>query len=466
MAKITRSLKFQVSFEGVREKDFKGSKETLSYQLIAASGDLTAAHNRALTAAFLVRSGTLPSPTKTDKEGKEKPTNLQTLTYQAMNGTWQPFGKPMYEPKGRRLGSQPLLGAATLVYTRLQTDYKDVQRGEKSLPTFKSVPFAFSAQSVKFKGNGSFSVPLWEGTKGNRITLVPHRLDHGQREILNRIISGEYKLGEVKLLRHERKKRWMASLAWTGEVKEKEGDLIAGIDLGIVVTASMAYVDATGKTAWAQDTIRLPESTIRSWNRTQTERIRRLRFNRQEGERREGRGIQRKLRVVRVIDDKHARLVAEAIRQTASTIVKTAIKRGASSIILEDLSSITENKMAETESLQGKERASARRNFLRWNQGQLRQAIKSAGEREGLRVLEVNPSYTSKTCSGCQTIWKKPANGFGRISQSRFRCNCGQLRGKDKDEINADINAAINIARRGLEELKASKEPQEALASA
>lgn len=57
----------------------------------------------------------------------------------------------------------------------------------------------------------------------------------------------------------------------------------------------------------------------------------------------------------------------------------------------------------------------------------------------GKQLIKVDPKYTSQTCSNCQHIDKN-----SRISQSNFVCtNCNH-------QINADLNASINILNKGL----------------
>ncbi len=64
----------------------------------------------------------------------------------------------------------------------------------------------------------------------------------------------------------------------------------------------------------------------------------------------------------------------------------------------------------------------------------IREKLKDLQDRFGITFAEVNPAYSSQTCSGCGFVAK--AN---RKSQSKFSCrSCGY-------EINADVNAARNL---------------------
>ena len=65
--------------------------------------------------------------------------------------------------------------------------------------------------------------------------------------------------------------------------------------------------------------------------------------------------------------------------------------------------------------------------------------LHAKAESAGRVVVEVNPAYTSQTCAECGHV----AAG-NRVSQAVFRClSCGH-------EAHADVNAAINILRSGL----------------
>lgn len=64
----------------------------------------------------------------------------------------------------------------------------------------------------------------------------------------------------------------------------------------------------------------------------------------------------------------------------------------------------------------------------------IREKLKDIEERFGVTFAEVNPAYSSQTCSGCGFVAKT-----NRRSQSKFSCrSCGH-------EINADVNAARNL---------------------
>ncbi len=63
---------------------------------------------------------------------------------------------------------------------------------------------------------------------------------------------------------------------------------------------------------------------------------------------------------------------------------------------------------------------------------------------EGIRVLYIPPELTSKECSHCgeKVNTQRPFNG----NFSLFKCNCN----KCGIELNADYNASVNIAKKGL----------------
>ena len=81
-------------------------------------------------------------------------------------------------------------------------------------------------------------------------------------------------------------------------------------------------------------------------------------------------------------------------------------------------------------------RKGQRRALHSWAFHQLQQSVEYKARRAGVRVVYVDPRYTSKTCADCLHV--------GVRRQDAFSCNdCGQ-------RSHADFNAARNIARWGL----------------
>ena len=459
MALINRTLKIQVAFPGWRTADLEPKKDPdtkkilepgLWYQLMQARGELTEACNRLMTALFMVKQKALAVPTSSTKKHPNGPVPLATLAYQGLNGKWQPFGKPLYNPKGRGTSSHVLLGLEEMVVDRINEDYRKVLRGERALSNFKSVPFIFTQGFSIRPDTGLVDLPLWKGwTKDNILIVVPCKMNEGQRTIWNRIRKGEYKATEMQLVHDDKKHKWFLCVSWKGQIQEKPEGFICGVDLGMVTTAYLGFVDPkTGKALREHETINLPETSVKAWNAVDKERRERSRFNREIYDLRTGHGVTRKIRVTESLSDKKSNIVDTTVKQTASVVVKAAIAHGASTIVLEDLTGITEDKMKATAGLTSKERARARNNFLQWQQGALRTAIKNCAESSGLRVIEIDPAYTSRTCHVCGKLWKidyrkDPTITFGRISQKWFKCDCDF-------EGFADWNASINIALKGL----------------
>lgn len=73
-----------------------------------------------------------------------------------------------------------------------------------------------------------------------------------------------------------------------------------------------------------------------------------------------------------------------------------------------------------------------------WTFGELRSMIEYKAAKAGIKTKTVGAAYTSKSCNRCGESGTRPYKG----NWSRFYCrNCDY-------EVNADVNAAINIAER------------------
>jgi IS605 OrfB family transposase len=117
-------------------------------------------------------------------------------------------------------------------------------------------------------------------------------------------------------------------------------------------------------------------------------------------------------------------------RDTNHTISKRLVSKAkarSSAIVLEDLSGMSERTTV---------RRQQRARHSNWSFYQLRQFIEYKALIAGVPVIQVDPAYTSRTCSNCGHCDSKNRDG------SSFECqSCGH-------SMDADKNAARNIAAR------------------
>lgn len=122
--------------------------------------------------------------------------------------------------------------------------------------------------------------------------------------------------------------------------------------------------------------------------------------------------------------------------------LSTAISKSHAVVVLEDLKiknmSASAQGTIETPGRKVKQKAGLNKSILDQGWGNFRLYLEYKQALRGGWVIYVNPAYTSQTCSGCGDI-----HSDNRKSQAGFVCrSCGLT-------LNADVNAAINIARAG-----------------
>jgi putative transposase len=126
--------------------------------------------------------------------------------------------------------------------------------------------------------------------------------------------------------------------------------------------------------------------------------------------------------------------VTQFLHRTTKVIVETAKSKG-QSIVLERLEGI---RFAHQKG--NGEGSSKRRRFSRWPYHRFQTYILYKANWEGVRVEFVGAALTSKTCHICQYV-----NRGLTLDQREWRCpKCGAT-------LDRDLNAAINILRRGEE---------------
>lgn len=131
---------------------------------------------------------------------------------------------------------------------------------------------------------------------------------------------------------------------------------------------------------------------------------------------------QGKYKKVKQIKNRESRIVKDLNHKISRKIVDIAIENN-SGIKLEDLTGIRENK---------KQRKSFRYALHSWSFYQLQMFLEYKAKLHGVKIVYIDPAYTSQSCSICGLI--------GNRNRKSFKCSCGHV-------DHADVNAAFNIGQ-------------------
>ena len=132
------------------------------------------------------------------------------------------------------------------------------------------------------------------------------------------------------------------------------------------------------------------------------------------------------MRCFKRISGREHRHVQETNHIVSKAIVEEASQFGARIIVLEDLTNIRKR-------IKGNKRMRSR--LHRWGWKELQMFVEYKAQARGIKVLHVNPAYSSQKCSLCRCL------GFRKRNQ--FKCpSCGNYQHSDR-------NAAINLLRFG-----------------
>jgi len=124
------------------------------------------------------------------------------------------------------------------------------------------------------------------------------------------------------------------------------------------------------------------------------------------------------------------RTTATILNHTISKSLVQSAKEQGKGIAIEDLTNIRFTSKRRNKKFRTK--------LGRWNFGQLRSFLEYKSLLNGVKLVVVEPAYTSQTCSCCKHIGKRTNKVFKCTNQ-----NC------EVDVLDADHNASINIASLG-----------------
>lgn len=323
------------------------------------------------------------------------------------------------------------IDSKSLITQKVKSDFKialknGLASGKRSCTNYKyTFPLMTRGRDLKFQYSSEISNEIiikW-------VNKIVFKVVLGEREneniielkhTLNKVINNEYKVKGGSLY-FDKENNLILNL--TIDIPERNNKYepvkgrVLGVDLGIKYPVYICLNDDTYKRrsiGTIEDFLRVREQMQQRRSRVQKSLIL------AKG----GRGRKKKLRKLDKIKESEKNFVQTYNHMVSKKVIEFALKNRCEYIYLEELD---------------KEGFSSP--ILRnWSYYQLQQYIEYKANREGIKVEYVNPAYTSQTCSRCGCRDEK-----NRQTQEKFKCvKCGF-------ELNADHNAAINIARGGVE---------------
>lgn len=335
-----------------------------------------------------------------------------------------------------------------MVKLKWVNDLKDVSNANKSIASFdkKNLPielhnkqFMDTKKNIRIYKEGkqystiinmlakSYAKELGLSDGNFHLELVVK--DNYQTAIVERVITGEYKLSMSKMQYDERKKKWFILLAYSFEAEKKvlNKNRILGIDLGVKIPAMCA----TSDNQWFSQSIGNSEE-VRMFEQQVYNRKKRLQKSRiWAGEGSVGHGRKTRTKAVDKIGEKISNYKSTKNHCWSREIINIALREQCGVIQMEDLSGIAEdNKFLKT-----------------WTYFDLQQKIINKASEHGIEVIKINPKHTSGRCNKCGHIHFSNTKDKWRSIQDQFHCQiCGH-------KANADANAARNIAMKGIEQI-------------
>lgn len=335
------------------------------------------------------------------------------------------------------------------IHKDFKNDQKEVREGKRSIRTYKKgmpIPFPWNHSNrieVKEKDKAEKQEKKRRDDKDNDFYLnwysgLRFRLHFGKDrsnnyQIVKRCLnldeycSDKYQLKTSSIQLVIKNKKPELYLLLVVDIPQEKHSLnnkiVVGVDLGINIPAYVATnVTEDRKSIGNREHFLNTRMAIK--RRFQS-------LQRLEGTS-AGRGRKKKLEPLERMREKESNWVRTQNHLFSRDVVNFAIQVKAATIQMENLSGYGKdddgNVIEEKKFLLGK-----------WSYNELQSLIKYKADKAGIKVNFVNPAFTSKTCSWC--------GERGVREGTSFYCqnpNCKQHGEKD---INADYNAARNIAK-------------------
>ncbi|MDH4201096.1 MAG: RNA-guided endonuclease TnpB family protein [Spirochaetia bacterium] len=342
-----------------------------------------------------------------------------------------------------------------------KSKWRDVVRGKSALPLFRkdlAIPINCSDHKprlIEKTESGEFEVDLRICQKPYpRVLLSTAKISEGERSILERLVSNKtnspqgwrHRFFEIK---EKPKGKWYLHVSYDfpkAELLGLDSDIVVGVDLGWSVPLYAAINNGYARIGYKKmkplgDRIKHLQKQIKG---------RRLSIQKAGAHdlaaptSRSGHGRNRILKPIEKLENKIDNAYTTLNHQLSHCVIEFAKNHGAGRIQIENLKSL-------------KDELSGTFIGQNWRYNQLQNYIKYKAEEAGIKVEEVNPFYTSRRCSECGYIHKE----FDRVYRDKnskngksamFECPECSKKNKNYKSLNADYNAARNLATIGIAE--------------
>jgi IS605 OrfB family transposase len=319
------------------------------------------------------------------------------------------------------------------IYKTIDEGFYDILQGKVSIPSFRktslTIPFKGTVNKepvVRKEGEDYvFNFPLSSSERSihKEIKFKLHygRDRSGNEKIVNRILSGEYKMN-TSSIQIKDNDFYLLLTCTIPDTKSKDiiPDKVMGIDLGINRPVSI-YIDGEKR----------QPSQIQLGEKIQSER---MKFYKQRRALQQsmkfakgGHGRTRKMLGMEKLKEKEHNWSVLMNHNISKEVINVAQQYNVGIIKMEDLTGITTN----TNDL-----------FLKsWAYYQLQTDIEYKAKMVGIQILWVNPKDTSITCPTCKNVDKENRKDKDKTKFTCINIECDDY-GKLKD---ADIVGAYNI---------------------
>lgn len=318
---------------------------------------------------------------------------------------------------------------------KFKADKKDILKGEKSIPSYtKNQPIHLNNRSIKLICDDGVhwnaELSLFSKAYSKELGLPSTKLrfkvsvkDKSQRAILGRCYTEEYKLSASQLIYNEKKKKWFLYLSYGFEnvvddtLNEQN---VMGVNLGLIYPVYMAFNNNRNQYYIEGGEIEAFRAQVEK--RTQQ----RQRQGKYCGDGRIGHGTQTRIKPIYNAKQKVSNFRDTINHRYSRYIVDMALKHNCGIIQLENLKDISTDQL-----------------FLKnWPYYDLQQKIEYKAKEKGIKVIYIEPQYTTLRCSKCGHI---DDENHDSNDLTLFHCTkCGY-------KTNAYFNAAKNISMLGID---------------